>query len=417
VTGTYDYRKYAVLYVDDEEQSLKYFRKACEKDFRVLTATNADEAIATIEDKGNEIGILITDQRMPGKSGVDVLGAVRRTRPGVIRILTTAYSDLESAIAAVNAGAIYKYLVKPWNLRDLREVLMRAMEFFLVQRERDTLLREKLCVLQRMIVTDRVKSLAALAAGLSHHVRNSMVALQAFLDIVAEDRAIASMGAGIEGMPSGDMWSLAERESKSLIGMLRKVADATVQPSYIFDAETYLDRALSDATQSVAETASLKGVAIETEIAEGLPSLRSSEGMVERLFATLLDRAISMGPDDGKVRLGGSNGVSVWGTPGVRVSVVSNGPEWPHEKVSGLFSAFVPSDDAPRSLGLDLLSAFFMCHHHGGDIVVHRGPPKGPGFEVFLPFDPDMAERPTMQDGFMEKLFSDFEESDIDALP
>jgi two-component system probable response regulator PhcQ len=405
-----------VLYVDDEEQSLKYFRKACEKDFRVLTAPNADEAIATIKNKGDEIGILITDQRMPGKSGVDVLSSIRRTHPAVIRILTTAYSDLDSAIAAVNSGAIYKYVHKPWDLQELRGVLMRAMEFFLVQRERDALLREKLSVLQRIIITDRVKSLAALAAGLAHHVRNSMVALRAFLDIVGKEGAAASAEAGIGSMPSGDMWSLAERESKRILGMVQSVADATVRPSYSFDAEISLDRALGDVTRSIAETASRRSVAIEAEVAEGLPLLRSEKGMLERLFATLLDRAVSMSPDGGKVRLAGGNGISVWGAPGVKVTMVLNGSEWTHEQVSGLFTAFVPDDDAPRALGLDLLSAFFMCHHHGGDIVVHRAPPKGPGFEVFLPFDPDMVERPTMQEDFMEKLFSGFEESDIDAL-
>jgi len=82
-------------------------------------------------------------------------------------MLTTAYSDLDSAIDAVNSGAIFKYVVKPWDLRELRGCLLRGMEFFLLQQERDTLLREKMSVLQRLVVTDRVRSLAILAAGLA----------------------------------------------------------------------------------------------------------------------------------------------------------------------------------------------------------------------------------------------------------
>ena len=162
---SYDYRAHAILYVDDEEQSLKYFRKAFEKDFTILTSSNGDDALAILEKEGPAIGIVIADQRMPGRSGVDVLGNVRRARPDTIRILTTAYSDLESAIAAVNSGAIYKYVVKPWDIPELGTQLKRAMEFLLVQRERDFLLREKLNVLQRLVVTDRVRSLAALAGG------------------------------------------------------------------------------------------------------------------------------------------------------------------------------------------------------------------------------------------------------------
>jgi two-component system probable response regulator PhcQ len=178
-----DYTRFPILYVDDESQALKYFRKAMEKDFEILTAENTTDAGKILEEHGDRIGIIVCDQRMPGERGTDLLARVRQQRSGIVRILTTAYSDLESAIEAVNSGAIYKYIVKPWDLRDLRGVLLRAMDFHVIQRQRDKLLREKLTVLQRMMVVDRVRSLAVLAAGLSHHIRNSMAALKAFLDL------------------------------------------------------------------------------------------------------------------------------------------------------------------------------------------------------------------------------------------
>jgi len=67
----YDYKKYAILYVDDEEISLKYFSKAFSEDFRVLTASNVEEALTILDHNGVHIGIVITDQRMPGKTGVE----------------------------------------------------------------------------------------------------------------------------------------------------------------------------------------------------------------------------------------------------------------------------------------------------------------------------------------------------------
>src|SRR4051794_25839859 len=117
MSNGYDYRKFAVLYIDDEEQSLKYFRKGFEKEFRVLTASSVNEATGIIEREGDLLGVVVTDQRMPGKTGVDLLGQLRQTRSGVVRILATAYSDIDSAIAAVNSGAIYKYVAKPWDPR------------------------------------------------------------------------------------------------------------------------------------------------------------------------------------------------------------------------------------------------------------------------------------------------------------
>ena len=71
--SVYDYRKYAILYVDDEEKSLKYFSRAFEEQFRILTATNAQEGLKLIEQHGAEIGVLMTDQRMPGEKGVWLL--------------------------------------------------------------------------------------------------------------------------------------------------------------------------------------------------------------------------------------------------------------------------------------------------------------------------------------------------------
>ena len=111
----YDYKKFAILYVDDEEKSLKYFERAFGDDFRVFTASNAQDGFKLLQKHADEIGLLLTDQRMPGEKGVWLLERARQLRPRILRILVTAYSDLDAAIAAVNSGAIYKYVSKPWD--------------------------------------------------------------------------------------------------------------------------------------------------------------------------------------------------------------------------------------------------------------------------------------------------------------
>src|SRR5688500_5059204 len=150
----YDYKKYAILYVDDEEKSLKYFARAFQDQFRIFTATNAQDGFALLNQHKDDIGILITDQRMPGEKGVQLLEKARQLRPKIIRMLATAYSDMDAAIDAVNSGAIYKYVQKPWEVPPLQMTLRRAMEFFIVQRERDQLLKEKLSVLHNVMITD-----------------------------------------------------------------------------------------------------------------------------------------------------------------------------------------------------------------------------------------------------------------------
>src|SRR5436190_961610 len=179
----YDYKKHAILYVDDEEMSLKYFVRAFEDQFRIFIASNAQDGLKLLEEHKDEIGILMTDQRMPGEKGVWLLEKARLLRPRIIRILATAYADMDAAIAAVNAGAIYKYVTKPWDPPQLEQTLKRGLEFFATQQERDMLLKEKMSVLRNMMIAEHTVRLGLLAAGMSHHIRNSLVAVKTFLDL------------------------------------------------------------------------------------------------------------------------------------------------------------------------------------------------------------------------------------------
>src|SRR5438552_8251088 len=214
----YDYKKFAILYVDDEEKSLKYFTRAFEDQFRILTAPSATEGLKLLEEHKDEIGLLMTDQRMPGEKGVWLLERARQLRPRMVRILATAYSDMDAAIAAVNTGSIYKYVTKPWDPVQLEHTLKRALELFLVQRERDQLLREKMSVLHNMMIADRIVSLGLLAAGLSHHIRNSLVAVKTFLDVAPSK--LKEENLDLPGLRNPDFWKEYYQNVQGQIGTI-----------------------------------------------------------------------------------------------------------------------------------------------------------------------------------------------------
>ena len=415
MASVYDYRKYAVLYVDDEVQSLKYFEKAYNKEFRVLTASTVEDGLELLKLDGGNIGIVVTDQRMPGRSGTDLLAQVRQTHPRIVRMLTTAYSDIESAIEAVNAGSIYKYVVKPWNVRELRGTLLRAMEFFLVQRERDLLLRQKLHVLQRLIMTDRIRSLAILAAGLSHHIRNSMTALKVFLDLAPErlaeelDRIETKNPAFWE-----DQWGLAQRETQQVLQMVQRVAEAVAPPEFRFADELELDRLINGAVEEASARDGHAGHRI-VEVARGLPRVKVDADMARRLVRILAQKTMQLNRPGGRLVVRATSDAEVWGARGVRVLFSGEGPPWDDQQERALFTAFAPSRDDPSELGLDLLSAFFIAYHHGGDITVHKTAPLGPGFELALPFSPEDVQRPDPHEDLLERLFLRFEVADEPA--
>jgi CheY-like chemotaxis protein len=148
-----------ILYIDDEEKALKYFRMAFGQKYKVFTATSGPEGLDILRKEAESIGIVISDQRMPGMQGAEVLGQVRMEFPHIVRLLTTAYSDLDSAIQAVNKGHIYQYVVKPWEIPDLGMILQRASDYYSVMSERNGLLRLKMTTLQRIVCSDRLKGL------------------------------------------------------------------------------------------------------------------------------------------------------------------------------------------------------------------------------------------------------------------
>lgn len=401
-----DYKQFAILYVDDEDVSLKYFRKAFEPDFRILTAKNVDEATAIFDREGETIGIIVSDQRMPGKTGVDLLAYVRQRRPNVIRILTTAYSDLDSAIAAVNTGAIYKYIVKPWNLQDLRVVLLRAMDYFLLQRERDTLLREKLSVLQRIIIADRVRSLAVLAAGLAHHIRNSMTALNTFLEISPMQLQQPAPNAPAPEYWS-DLWQMARRESERILRIVHDVSESTVETDYRFDDSV----STNTLAEMISKEAALAGMKASAKLAANAPTIKANQAMLARCFKILVGRIARL--SGGRTGLNCEAGAETIGNaPGISIRLNGMGEPWRDEQVAALFTAFAPSAEDPQDLGVDLLSAFFIIHHHGGDITVDRA---APGFVVRLPLDPKTSARATFEAGGLESLFTRLERETIDS--
>ena len=102
----------------------------------------------------------------------------------------------------------------------------------------------------------------------------------------------------------------------------------------------------------------------------------------------------------------------VWGTPGVRIHLFGKGPGWNSEKLVGLFTPFCQIGGDTHDLGLDLLSAFFIAHHHGGDLAV-QSLPEPPGFVLHLPYYPDLAKRPTLEQDCLEKVFERFSHEEV----
>ncbi len=122
-----------VLYVDDEVNNLNSFKAAFRRDFEIYTASSAREGRKILDN--NEIGVIITDQRMPGMTGIEFLESILTIYPDTIRILLTGFSDINAVMDAINRGQVYKYLVKPWQNDELKMYIENALEIYNLRKE------------------------------------------------------------------------------------------------------------------------------------------------------------------------------------------------------------------------------------------------------------------------------------------
>ena len=121
------YVRPTILFVDDEENILsalvRLFRK---EDYEIITATSGMDALKIMEEK--DISVVVSDNRMPGMTGIDLLAKAKEISPDAMRIMLTGYSDLEAAIAAINKGEVYRFITKPWNDEELKLTVMQSLE-------------------------------------------------------------------------------------------------------------------------------------------------------------------------------------------------------------------------------------------------------------------------------------------------
>lgn len=130
-----------LLIVDDEPEVLASLRSLFRREFKVLTAERADQALDILR-LGAEVHVIITDQRMPGMTGTELLSKVREEFPDVIRLMMTGYADVNSVVNAVNEGNVYRYIGKPWDPDELTSVIRHAFDQYRLINERRRLLKE-----------------------------------------------------------------------------------------------------------------------------------------------------------------------------------------------------------------------------------------------------------------------------------
>ncbi len=169
--------KIKVLYVDDEENNLLAFKASFRFDFNIKLANSPEEAFKILEEE--EFQIILSDFRMPFMTGVEMFEKIRVNYPEPVRMLLTAYSDIESLIDAVNKGHIFRYIKKPWQEADIKTAIEEGYKFYLT----------------RNILADKHKELIAAYKDLdrfvysvSHDLRSPLMGILAIAQLIEKEQ-------------------------------------------------------------------------------------------------------------------------------------------------------------------------------------------------------------------------------------
>lgn len=338
---------YKILIVDDDPRVLEALQRILTKDYEVLLASSGREGIRLLS-KHPDTHIILCDQRMPEMTGVAMLEKTLSIAPFTIRILLTAYSDIEAVIAAINQGQIYRYLTKPWEPKELKLEIQKACEYYDLHQTIRTQ-NEKLKVLDKakdnflMLISHELKtpltSILSYTESLKRGMAQTKEEKELFLNRVQE-------GAEKLKTLTEDTLDLITAQTGKL--KLTKTS---------FD----LKSALVDVISTIHEKAIKKKILIETSLLDKF-KIKADLFLFKKTLFKILEFAIEAQEEAGKIS------IVVKKDDGVKISVIHTGKALTAKQKKHLFEPFMVAEDIlthkiGAGLALPICKAIIEAHH------------------------------------------------------
>lgn len=382
--------RHTLLVVDDEPDVVKSVRDLLRLDYNVLTATSAAEGLKLMEQE--EVHIVMTDQRMPGTTGVEFLRNIRGEYPEAVRLLFTGYADIRAVIDAINAGAVYRYITKPWDPDELQTIIREAGE------------RYDLIASNKKLMADlQVKNKELEAANRDLETANQLK--MAFIQVASHElRTPLTILQGLN-----DLACRAVGDQEPLAGWLKRIKSAGDRLLYLinqivtmlsagkFDQTiekkpTDLAGLLADSTDDVKPFVELRNQTLVRDWPDDLGNIELEPARIRDSLNHLLLNAIKFTADGGTITVKARRTAD----GGAEISVTDNGVGISPENLKHLFEPFFTGFKVSHhssghfeygrqglGLGLSVVKAFVELH--GGTLDVQSELGKGTTFTIRLP--------------------------------
>jgi signal transduction histidine kinase len=380
--GVGETRSRGILIVDDELPNLTVLRNFLEAGYRVFEAQSGAQALEIA--KTADLDVVITDQRMPEMSGVELLENLRHLKPDVAGIVLTGFTDPPALISAINRARVFRFLKKPWQPDDILEAVRQASEHVYQTRaikklvellakrtqELDGSLSEVRKTQRQLLHLERLSTMGRLATGVIHDLRNLMVSL-GYIEGVLQQRSVAadvqeSVKVGMQGVDN-------LIHTLEALHQFARGGGLQLQKSRIAASQVVQD-AIAISRMDLNYRMHKVGVTID----EGLPALVGDRQKLTQVLVNLVRNALQATAVWRHVNISASrkNGHVIF-------AVEDEGPGIPAEIRDNLFKPFV-SSKGEGGMGMGLYMAKLIIDSHAGEIAVLDRPEGGARFEVRL---------------------------------
>lgn len=377
-----------VLYVDDEKLSLKYFQEIVSEEFEVVTAPSAEDGWAAVERDPEGVAIVVSDQRLGGMQGTAFLTRLREKHPAITRILATAYSDITTAVAAINDGAIYQYISKPWDPNSLLPTLRAAMDGFILRAERKQLLIEKAAMMRDLIVSDRLAGYGVLAEGINHHLRNALVPVEIFLQLSVNEPGTGNAG-GMDPEFLDELRQGAQIQVRRIIEMLGKLSSVHKVNAPRKEDTLAIEDLWREMIAQLAPQIEGKNASVDLVAPQPLPPVTCSRNRLAQVLRLVLEDELDRIEPDGQIAIAlehrvGNQDVAEH----IRMEISDSGADVEPERLASIFTPFFLRPENPQYVSINLATSYVTLCSLGGWAMASNHPDRGTVISLCVPMMP-----------------------------
>lgn len=381
-------RKPCLLVVDDEPDLVQSVKDLLRFDFRVLGATRASEGFKILEHE--DVQVVMSDQRMPEMTGVEFLACLRDRQPETVRLLFTAFSDLQAVTDAINQGNVYRYITKPFQPDELRAVLRQAFDHYNLQAERKRLLHELQEKNQQLEQANKELQQAndlkrAFIKVASHELRTPLTVVCGLSELAAGSGQAGPVQGWVDQIHRASL-RLRQRVDQ-MVDLLQTDSFGRTMSKHAVD----LGDLIAGAAEEIRSFVGQRKQQFVVDVPRDLGLLNVDPNKIHDSIVQLLVNAVKFTPDGGTITLTARREANE-----AVIAIGDNGGGIPEDALPRLFEPFFTGFDVShhrsgtfefnrRGLGLGLTVAKSFVEMHGGRIDVTSKIGEGTTFTIHLP--------------------------------